>query len=84
VLGLLCTGLGTRAWAPGWDDPRAFVLLVTQPRVFMLSSNICNDGGTFCVQRDNEGFYGRPMDEASALAGIGMACFRCDSRLYHC
>ena len=49
----------------------------------MLSSNICNDGGTFCVQRDNEGFYGRPMDEASALAGIGMACFRFDSRLYH-
>ena len=36
-----------------------------------LTSNICNDGGTFCVQRDNEGFYGIPQDEASALAGIG-------------
>jgi hypothetical protein len=31
--------------------------------------NRCQDGGTFCVQMDNEGFYGNPVDEAVALAG---------------
>jgi hypothetical protein len=32
-------------------------------------TNRCQDGGTFCVQMDNEGFYGNPVDEAVALAG---------------
>ena len=45
-----------------------------------MRSNICNDGGTFCVQRDNEGFYGVPADESNALAGLGMPCSPCDSR----
>ena len=34
----------------------------------------CQDGGTFCVARDNEGYYGDPRMDALAVSGAGAAC----------
>ena len=52
---------------PSADSDAACVL---RARVLCAAArNRCNDGGTACVQMDNEGFYGNPRAEAAALAG---------------
>ena len=35
---------------------------------------VCQDGGTFCVARDNEGFYGDPRQDALAASGATAKC----------
>eukprot|EP00290_Baffinella_frigidus_P029165 CAMPEP_0180221430 /NCGR_PEP_ID=MMETSP0987-20121128/19871_1 /TAXON_ID=697907 /ORGANISM="non described non described, Strain CCMP2293" /LENGTH=104 /DNA_ID=CAMNT_0022182847 /DNA_START=1 /DNA_END=315 /DNA_ORIENTATION=- len=45
-------------------------------------TDICNDGGTHCVARDNEGYYGKFMSGAGAggkggAGGICPAAFDC-------
>jgi len=37
-------------------------------------TDACQDGGTFCVARDNEGYYGDPRMDALAVSGAGAAC----------
>lgn len=46
----------------------------TECEVFSVCRDACQDGGTFCVARDNEGYYGDPRMDALAASGAGARC----------